>query len=130
MKTADTDCYNWGYDPYHYNAPEGSYASDPEDGARRIIELREMVMNLHRAGLRVGMDVVYNHTFMPPARREIGPRPHRARLLPPPRCGGRRRAQSTCCDNTATENIMMGKLMIDSAVCGRSTTASIPSAST
>ena len=62
-KTRETDCFNWGYDPFHYSAPEGSYASDPADGARRIIEFREMVMNLHRAGLRVGMDVVYNHTF-------------------------------------------------------------------
>ena len=62
-QTADTDCFNWGYDPYHYSAPEGSYATDPADGARRIVEMRAMVMNLHRIGLRVGMDVVYNHTF-------------------------------------------------------------------
>ena len=115
MKTAHTDCYNWGYDPYHYNAPEGSYASDPADGARRILELREMVMNLHRAGLRVGMDVVYNHSFAAGQQEKSV----LDRIVP----GYYHRldaagkvAQSTCCDNTATENAMMGKLMIDSSV--------------
>jgi pullulanase/glycogen debranching enzyme len=58
------DCYNWGYDPFHYNAPEGSYSTDPADGAKRIVEFRQMVQALHKAGLRVGMDVVYNHTFI------------------------------------------------------------------
>jgi pullulanase/glycogen debranching enzyme len=115
MRTAHTDCYNWGYDPWHYNAPEGSYASDPQDGARRIVELREMVMNLHRAGLRVGMDVVYNHTFAAGQQEKSV----LDRIVP----GYYHRldaagkvAQSTCCDNTATENAMMAKLMIDSAV--------------
>jgi len=114
-KTAHTDCYNWGYDPYHYNAPEGSYASDPQDGARRIVEFREMVLNLHRAGLRVGMDVVYNHTFV--AGQD--PKSVLDRLVPGyyhrlNASGGIER--STCCDNTATENRMMAKLMIDSTV--------------
>lgn len=115
MKSAHTDCYNWGYDPYHYNAPEGSYASDAQDGARRIVELREMVMHLHRAGLRVGMDVVYNHTFAAGQQEKSV----LDRIVP----GYYHRldaagkvAQSTCCDNTATENSMMAKLMIDSAV--------------
>src|SRR5471032_1822592 len=57
------DCCNWGYDPYHFGAPEGSYATDAADGARRIIEFRQMVEALHGIGLRVGMDVVYNHTM-------------------------------------------------------------------
>ena len=114
-KTAHTDCYNWGYDPWHYNAPEGSYASDPRDGARRIVEFREMVMNLHRAGLRVGLDVVYNHTFV--AGQD--PKSVLDRIVPGyyhrlNAAGGIER--STCCDNTATENRMMGKLMIDSSV--------------
>ena len=56
------DCYNWGYDPLHFAAPEGSYATDAADGAVRILEFRRMVQSLHRAGLRVGMDMVYNHT--------------------------------------------------------------------
>jgi len=62
MAVASNDCFNWGYDPFHFNAPEGSYASDPADAAVRIRELRAMVQALHAAGLRVGMDVVYNHT--------------------------------------------------------------------
>jgi pullulanase len=114
-QTADTDCFNWGYDPYHYNAPEGSYSSDPADGAQRIREFRDMVMNLHRAGLRVGMDVVYNHTFIAGQNeksvldRIVPGYYHRLNAT-----GGIER--STCCDSTATENLMMGKLMIDSAV--------------
>jgi pullulanase len=113
-KSAESDCFNWGYDPFHYNAPEGSYASDPADGARRIIEFREMVMNLHRAGLRVGMDVVYNHTFTAGQKeksvldRIVPGYYHRLNAA-----GAIER--STCCDNTATENLMMGKLMVDSA---------------
>jgi pullulanase/glycogen debranching enzyme len=114
-KTAETDCFNWGYDPYHYNAPEGSYASNPADGARRVIEFREMVDSLHKLGLRVGMDVVYNHTFIAGQNeksvldRIVPGYYHRLNAA-----GAIER--STCCDNTATENRMMGKLMIDSAV--------------
>ncbi len=54
--------YNWGYDPMNYNVPEGSYATDASDGHVRIREFKEMVQALHRKGLRVVMDVVYNHT--------------------------------------------------------------------
>lgn len=56
------DQYNWGYDPMFFNVPEGSYASTP-DGEARIKEFKQMVMSLHNNGLRVVMDVVYNHTF-------------------------------------------------------------------
>ena len=55
--------FNWGYDPVNYNVPEGSYATDPSDGAARIRECREMIQALHQNGLRVVMDVVYNHTY-------------------------------------------------------------------
>lgn len=55
--------YNWGYDPKNYNVPEGSYSTDPYDGAVRIKEFKEMVMGLHKSGLRVVMDMVYNHTY-------------------------------------------------------------------
>lgn len=55
--------YNWGYDPLNYNVPEGSYATDPHDGTVRIRECKEMIQALHRYGIRVIMDVVYNHTF-------------------------------------------------------------------
>lgn len=55
--------YNWGYDPLNYNVPEGSYATDPFDPCCRIREFKKMIMSLHRAGLRVILDVVYNHTY-------------------------------------------------------------------
>lgn len=55
--------YNWGYDPLNYNVPEGSYATNPFDGAVRIRELKEAIQSLHQNGLRVIMDVVYNHTY-------------------------------------------------------------------
>ena len=57
------DKYNWGYDPLHYNAPEGSYATDPYDGTVRIKELKKLVQTLHSAGIGVVLDVVYNHTY-------------------------------------------------------------------
>jgi len=111
----DQDCFNWGYDPLHYTAPEGSFASDPDDGAIRIRELRAMVMGLHGAGLRIGMDVVYNHTSASgEADKSV-----LDRVVP----GYYHRldangdvTHSTCCENTAAENLMMGKLMIDSVV--------------
>ena len=53
--------YNWGYDPLNYNAPEGSYSTNPSDPATRVIEMKEMVKNLHDNGIGVIMDVVYNH---------------------------------------------------------------------
>ncbi len=111
---AANDCFNWGYDPYHFSAPEGSYASNADDGATRIIEFRKMVMALHRAGLRVGMDVVYNHTSASgqDAKSVLD------RIVPGyyHRLDARGAVeQSTCCANTATENMMMAKLMIDSA---------------
>lgn len=54
--------YNWGYDPFNYNAPEGSYSTDPANPAARVREMKEMVKALHDAGIGVVMDVVYNHT--------------------------------------------------------------------
>jgi pullulanase/glycogen debranching enzyme len=109
----DVDCYNWGYDPWHYTAPEGSFATDPDDGAVRVREFRQMVMALHAAGLRVGMDVVYNHTTA------AGQHPQSVldRIVPGyyHRLNARGEVErSTCCDNTATEHRMMGKLMLDS----------------
>jgi pullulanase len=115
MADADKDCFNWGYDPFHYSAPEGSFASDANDGAVRVRELRAMVMGLHAAGLRVGMDVVYNHTTA------SGQHPHSVldRIVPGyyQRLDALGRVErSTCCDNTATEHRMMGKLLVDSVV--------------
>jgi len=107
------DCFNWGYDPLHYNAPEGSYSSDADDGAVRVREFRAMVQGLHRAGLRVGMDVVYNHTAAAGQHAQSV----LDRVVPGyyQRLDAEGRIEhSTCCDNTATENLMMGKLLIDS----------------
>ena len=59
----DAEAFNWGYDPVQYNVPEGSYATDPFHGEVRIREMKEMVQALHKAGIGVIMDVVYNHTY-------------------------------------------------------------------
>ncbi|MGH8032627.1 MAG: alpha-1,6-glucosidase domain-containing protein [Luteimonas sp.] len=109
----DADCFNWGYDPWHYTAPEGSYATSAADGAARIREFRTMVMALHSAGLRVGMDVVYNHTSASgQSTRSVLDRTVPGYYHRLSASGDIER--STCCDNTATENAMMAKLMIDS----------------
>ena len=109
-----TDGFNWGYDPLHYLSPEGSYATDP-NGTPRILEFREMVQSLNQSGLRVVMDVVYNHT------NASGQSENSVldRIVP----GYYHRLNadgavetSTCCQNTATEHAMMRKLMIDSIV--------------
>ncbi|MBW8899663.1 MAG: pullulanase-type alpha-1,6-glucosidase [Massilia sp.] len=110
---ADTDCFNWGYDPVHYDAPEGSYATDADDGAVRVREFRAMVQGLHEAGLRVTMDVVYNHT----SQSQQGPLSVLDRIVPTYyyRLGNDGHIlNDSCCADTAQENAMMGKLMIDS----------------
>ncbi|MBN1963607.1 MAG: pullulanase-type alpha-1,6-glucosidase, partial [Anaerolineae bacterium] len=110
----DQDAFNWGYDPYHYTVPEGSYASNP-NGATRILEFRRMVQGLGDAGLRVVMDVVYNHTNASgQSERSV-----LDRIVPGYyyRLNGSGLVEtSTCCPNTATEHAMMEKLMIDSVV--------------
>lgn len=111
---AAKDAYNWGYDPLHYTVPEGSYASDP-DGTARTVEFRRMVQGLNGAGLRTVMDVVYNHTAAAgQADASVLDRVvpgYYQRLLAD---GGV--ASSTCCSNTAPENAMMGRLVVDSVV--------------
>lgn len=110
----DQDGFNWGYDPWHYTVPEGSYSTDP-DGGQRILEFREMVQALSEVGLRTVMDVVYNHTN---AAGQNG-KSVLDRIVP----GYYHRLsldgaieQSSCCPNTATEHAMMEKLMVDSLV--------------
>jgi pullulanase/glycogen debranching enzyme len=115
VANAARDCFNWGYDPLHFAVPEGSYSTDAADGARRIVEFRAMVQALHRMGLRVGMDVVYNHTMASgrDARSVLD------RIVPDyyHRLDARGRVErSTCCANTATEHAMMARLMIDASV--------------
>ncbi|WP_327269752.1 pullulanase-type alpha-1,6-glucosidase [Streptomyces sp. NBC_01218] len=112
--TAARDGFNWGYDPLHYTVPEGSYASDP-DGTKRTVEFRKMVQGLNDAGLRTVMDVVYNHTVA----SGQDDKSVLDRIVP----GYYQRlmddgsvATSSCCANTAPENAMMGKLVVDSIV--------------
>jgi pullulanase len=111
----DLDGFNWGYDPLHFGAPEGSYATDP-NGATRILEFRRMVKGLNDRGLRTVMDVVYNHTN---ASGQNG-RATLDRIVPG--YYHRRDAatgnveKNSCCDDTAGEFKMMEKLMIDTGV--------------
>ncbi len=108
----DLDAFNWGYDPLHYNVPEGSYSTDP-DGVARIREYRQMVLNLNGMGLRVVADVVYNHTNssgqndLSVLDRIVPGYYHRLNA-------SGRVETSTCCQNTASEHAMMRKLMVDS----------------
>jgi pullulanase/glycogen debranching enzyme len=108
----DLDGFNWGYDPFHYTTPEGSYSTDP-DGTPRIVEFREMVQALNQMGLRVVMDVVYNHTNAAgQAERSV-----LDRIVPGyyHRLNDQGQVEtSTCCPNTASEHHMMEKLMVDS----------------
>ncbi|MFF2277853.1 pullulanase-type alpha-1,6-glucosidase [Agromyces sp. NPDC058126] len=110
----DLDGFNWGYDPFHYQAPEGSYAVDPDGGAR-VAEFREMVGALHADGLQVVLDEVYNHT----AEAGQGQKSVLDRIVP----GYYQRLNavgavetSTCCQNVATEHDVAQQLMVDSVV--------------
>lgn len=111
---AAKDAYNWGYDPLHYTVPEGSYASDP-NGTARTVEFRRMVQSLNGSGLRTVMDVVYNHTVAAgQSDKSVLDRivpGYYQRLLADGSV-----ATSTCCANTAPENAMMGRLVVDSIV--------------
>ncbi len=115
-RTASKDGFNWGYDPFHYDVPEGSYTTDDaQSGWARSKQYREMVKSLHDNGNRVVVDVVYNHT----AASGDAPTSVLDKVVP----GYYHRlnpdgtiANSTCCANTAPENAMMGKLVVDSVV--------------
>jgi pullulanase len=110
------DAFNWGYDPFHYGAVEGSYASTAE-GTAKILEFRQMVMGLSTLGLRTVMDVVYNHTN---ASGPTSPKSVLDKVVP----GYYHRLDSitgavqsaSCCADTATERRMMERLMIDTLV--------------
>ncbi|WP_374353238.1 pullulanase-associated domain-containing protein, partial [Chitinimonas sp.] len=111
-----SDCFNWGYDPLVYGAPQGSYSSNANDGLARVSEFREMVLGLHAAGLRVVMDVVYNHT---PASGQAA-----TSILDKIVPGyyyrldgnGNVANQSGAGADIAAENAMAGKLVIDTLV--------------
>ncbi len=110
---ASHDGFNWGYDPFHFNTPEGSYSTNPE-GTARILELRRMVQALDEIGLNIVVDVVYNHTHATGTSRfsvldKVVPGYYQ-RLNPDTGIV----ETSTCCANTAAEFTMMEKLIIDS----------------
>lgn len=109
--TRGNDSFNWGYDPYHYGVPEGSYAT-VQDDATRILEFRKMVQALNESDLKVVMDVVYNHTFA----NGLYTQAVLDKVVP----GYYHRynnegyqVNSSCCADTATEFDMMEKLMVD-----------------
>ncbi|MBL0884749.1 pullulanase-type alpha-1,6-glucosidase [Myceligenerans indicum] len=114
-RIAADDGFNWGYDPYHFTTPEGSYATRADGGAR-VAEFRGMVGSLHHAGLQVILDQVFNHT----AASGQEERSVLDRVVP----GYYHRLNavsgdvetSTCCQNLATEHAMGEKLMVDSVV--------------
>lgn len=111
------DGFNWGYDPQHFNAPEGSYATDP-DGFARIKEMRAMNMALHQMGLRVVMDVVYPHTISSGVEvansvfDKVVPG-YYYRTNP---ATGLAEQGTGAGPDTATEHRMMGKFVVDSVV--------------
>ena len=105
--------YNWGYDPVNYNIPEGSYSTNPADGKVRIKELKELIKTIHSNGLRIIMDVVYNHTALTKnANFNI--------LVPDyyyrKRADGSFSDASSCGNETASDNAMFQKFMIESVV--------------
>ena len=110
MYNNPSDKFNWGYDPMLYNVPEGQYATNPFDGAVRIREFKELVQALHKAGIGVVMDVVYNHTY-----HQDNPLHHTApyyyhRIDE----NGEFSNGSGCGNETASEHIMYRRFMINS----------------
>ena len=106
--------YNWGYDPYQYNVPEGSYCLDPEDPAGRVIEMKTMVQALHRQGIRVNMDVVYNHVYDMESSpfEKVVPYYYFRRST-----GGSLSNGSFCSNDLDSNHLMVRKFILDSCKC-------------
>ena len=107
------DQYNWGYDPVNYNIPEGSYSTNPADGKVRIKELKELIKTMHSNGLRIIMDVVYNHTALT--------KNSNFNILVPDyyyrkRADGTFSDASACGNETASDKTMFRKFMLESVV--------------
>ena len=103
--------FNWGYDPLNYNVPEGSYSTDPYHGEVRVKEFKQMVQSLHKNGIRIVMDVVYNHTYSTDSNFN--------RIVPGYyyRMEGDSYTNGSGCGNeTASERAMVRKFIVDS-VC-------------
>jgi pullulanase len=103
--------YNWGYDPLNYNVPEGSYATDAADGARRIKEFKELVKAFHANGLKVVMDVVYNHTGLTDNSNfnQLVPGYYYRHTA-----DGKLSNATACGNETASERAMMRKFIVES----------------
>ncbi len=106
----DEPQFNWGYDPKNYNAPEGSYSTDPYHGEVRVTEFKEMVAALHEAGIGVVMDMVYNHTYSIDSclNRVVPYYYYRYNGSGAPSNG------SGCGNETASDRVMFRKYMVDS----------------
>jgi len=105
--------YNWGYDPVNYNIPEGSYSTNPADGKQRIKELKQTIQTIHQNGLRVIMDVVYNHTALTQQSN--------FNVLVPDyyyrkRPDGTFSDASACGNETASDKAMFRKFMLESVL--------------
>ena len=106
------DSFNWGYDPVNYNVPEGSYSTDPARGEVRVRELKEAVQALHRAGFRVIMDVVYNHTYRRDSWLERAVPGYYYRHWP----DGSASDGSGCGNDLASERPMCARYILDSVL--------------
>ncbi len=109
-ETGDNSLFNWGYDPKNYNVPEGSYSSNPYDGNVRINECKQMIMALHKAGIQVIMDVVYNHTQNTNSSFQYTVPGYYYRY----QTDGTFSSGSGCGNDTASEHKMYGQFMVDS----------------
>lgn len=103
--------YNWGYDPKNYNVPEGGYSTDPYNPETRIYEMKSMIQQFHKAGIRVIMDVVYNHTFVgETSHLNLMAPGYFYRMTP----DGAWSNGSGCGNETASERAMMRRFMVES----------------
>ena len=105
--------YNWGYDPQNYNVPDGSYATDPTQPLTRIMEFKQMVQALHQAGIRVVLDVVYNHTYNAATSAFEKTVPGYFYRMKP---DGTFANGSGCGNETASNRPMMRKFMVESVL--------------
>ena len=105
--------YNWGYDPQNYNVPDGSYATDPTQPVTRIMEFKQMVQALHQAGIRVVLDVVYNHTYNAATSAFEKTVPGYFYRMKP---DGTFANGSGCGNETASNRPMMRKFMVESVL--------------
>ena len=111
-ESGDETQFNWGYDPVNYNVPEGSYSTNPYDGITRIKEFKQMIHAFHKAGIRVIMDVVYNHTYsLDSWFQKTVPYYYYRQNEDGTFCDG-----SACGNDTASERFMFGQYMKNSVL--------------